>query len=86
MPLTGWPQKKRPKPKRKFIADPGRLALREKDRPIVPIEEIRRKGLIMASQGFGESLRSRPSVQGKQKLSSRRTTEPVHLDSRRAVK
>lgn len=87
MSLTGWPQKKRPKPKRKIIAGPGKLVLREKDRPIVPIEEIRGKGLMMASHGFGEDIRFRHSTQDrKPKTSSRQTTEPVHLDSRRAVK
>ena len=87
MSWKGWPQKKRLKPKRRIITGPGRLALREKDRPIVSIEEIRRKGLIMASQGFGEDIRLRLSVQDKKgKSSSHQTTEPVHHDSRRADK
>jgi hypothetical protein len=64
MSWKGWPQKKRLKPKRRIITGPGRLALREKDRPIVSIEEIRRKGLIMASQGFGRHTAT-TSIQDK---------------------
>ena len=60
MPWKGWSRKKRVKLKLKVKSEQRKLTHRAKERPPVPIEEIRRKGLIMASQGFGQGIRLRP--------------------------
>ncbi len=67
MAWKGWSQKKRLIPKRRVKSEQGKLVPRAKDRPSISIEEIRRKGLILAGQGFGEGARSRPSVQRQTK-------------------
>lgn len=56
------PQKQtRVKPKRRIKLDNLGLSLREK--AVVPIEEIRRQGMMLAGRTVGHGARTRPSLQ-----------------------
>lgn len=56
------PQKQtRVKPKRRIKLDDLGLSLREK--AVVPIEEIRRQGMMLAGRTVGHGARTRPSLQ-----------------------
>ncbi len=54
--------KKNPKSKLKARGLVIPLTASSKDKPVVPIEEIRRQGLMLAWQGIGEGTRARTLV------------------------
>lgn len=50
--------KSKPKPQGSKVA----LTSSSKEKPVVPIEEIRRQGLMLAWQGIGEATRARAVI------------------------
>lgn len=56
-----------------------------KERPVVPIEEIRRQAIILSSRGLGQGTRSRSAKQGAPTAGAPRRTESGPLSRRGAA-
>jgi hypothetical protein len=56
-----------------------------KERPVVPIEEIRRQAIILSSRGLGQGTRSRSARQGAPTTGTPRRAESGSLSRRGAA-
>lgn len=78
-------QEKRVKPSRKIKWEQLGLGSLAKDMPTVPMEEIRRQGMMLAGRALCQGVRSRPPVQGGQNANSDRPTTAVRRSRRGAT-
>lgn len=77
---------KRNTSKRKIKMESWGLGISLKDRPIVPIEEIRRQGLVLAGRSLGQGVRSRPMAQSDRRGASGRPAEIIAPSRRGATR
>ena len=86
MTWTRFRQETRVKPKRKIRRELLGPRVPAIERAIVPMEEIRRQGMMLAGRTLGQGVRSRPSVQGGQNASADRSAERSHGGRRGATR
>jgi len=77
---------KRGTPKRKIKMEQWGLGISIKDRPAVPIEEIRRQGLALAGRALGQGARAQPIAQGGKHGASGRPAEAARPIRRGATR
>ncbi len=78
-------QHKRAKPKQKIKWEQWGLGLSAKEQPTIPMEEIRRQGMMLAGRALGQGVRSRPLVQGVQNTNSNRSAKAIRRVRRGAI-
>jgi hypothetical protein len=75
MPVKRLHPERRMKPMRKIKQERWGLGTPGKGRPPVPIEEIRRQGMMLAGRALRQGVRSRPPAQGEQSSSRDQSIE-----------
>lgn len=79
-------QQKHVKPRLKIRWEQLGLATPAKERPTIPMEEIRRQVMMLAGRSLGQGVRSSRLVQGKPNSDTDRPVETVRRDRRGATR